>query len=181
MHRNVEIKVSLVDFEATRARVQALTKSRPTEIYQTDTFFNTREGRLKVRHFSNYSGELIFYSREDVYGPKLSSFLRIPTNSPNAVCEALNSAVGQLGKTIKQRLLFMYGRTRIHLDRVQDLGDFLELEVMLTEGETEEDGRAEANVVATKLGIASEEKVDCSYIDLIISAQITENFKLGSE
>jgi predicted adenylyl cyclase CyaB len=81
--------------------------------------------------------------------------------------EALSQGYGQTGRIRKQRTLFLIGRTRVHLDRVEGLGDFLELEVVLTDKETTDNGAAEANYLLGKLGITPDHLIDRAYVDLL--------------
>jgi predicted adenylyl cyclase CyaB len=122
---------------------------------------------LKLRAFSATSGQLIFYQRPDQAGPKESFFLISPTESPDTLREALTLAYGQAGRVRKQRTLYLAGRTRIHLDRVEGLGHFLELEVVMTEDEPAETGVAVAHDLLAKLGVAPSQLVDRAYVDLI--------------
>lgn len=69
--------------------------------------------------------------RADTEGPKLSNYVRAATADPAALREALTRACGQIGRVREARWLLLSGQTRIHLDRVEGLGDFLELEVVL--------------------------------------------------
>jgi predicted adenylyl cyclase CyaB len=84
--------------------------------------------------------------------------------------ESLTLAWGQAGRVRKQRRLFIVGRTRVHLDRVEGLGEFLELEVVLKEGETSEAGVAEAHVLMAQLGIGTDQLVQGAYVDLLKNA-----------
>jgi adenylate cyclase class IV len=149
--RNIEIKAHVADMEALSGRVAAIANSGPTEIPQDDTFFRCDNGRLKLRTFGDGSGELIFYRRGNQGGPKESFYLLAPTAAPDSLREMLTHANGQAGRVIKHRTLFMVGRTRVHLDRVQGLGDFMELEVVLTEGEAPEAGVREARELLARL------------------------------
>ena len=67
----------------------------------------------------------------------------------------------------KQRRLYLAGRTRIHLDRVQGLGDFVELEVVMTEGESLQDGVQEAIRLMDRLGVDPSQWVERAYVDLL--------------
>ena len=67
----------------------------------------------------------------------------------------------------KTRHLYFVGRTRIHLDRVEGLGDFLELEVVLTEEDSIEGGEVEAHRLMEPLGVLSEDLVPDAYVDLL--------------
>jgi len=167
MARNVEIKARIESVESLLPRVQAIADSGPTEILQDDTFFHCPSGRLKLRAFSKMSGELIFYRRPDSAGPKESFYVISPTASPDTLREALSLAYGQAGRVRKHRTLFMVGRTRIHLDRVDALGDFLELEVVLTEGESTETGMGIADELLARLGISSNQLIEGAYVDLL--------------
>ena len=51
----------------------------------------------------------------------------------------------------KHRTLYLVGRTRVHLDRVDGLGHFLELEVVLADGESADAGVKEARALISTL------------------------------
>jgi len=165
--RNIEIKARVEDLAALEASAAALADQGPIAIAQDDTFFHCPAGRLKLRRFSATEGELIFYRRADAAGPKESFYLRTPTAEPDALRETLAQAWGVAGRVIKQRRLYLAGRTRIHLDLVQGLGSYMELEVVLREGESAEAGVQEAEALMARLGIAPAQRVAGAYVDLL--------------
>ncbi|MFY3064981.1 class IV adenylate cyclase [Achromobacter xylosoxidans] len=167
MARNIEIKARVASPAAVESLAAALSGKEPVAIAQDDTFFACPDGRLKLRAFSDGTGELIFYRRADDTGPKESFYVISPTSSPDTLRDALGLAYGVIGRVRKQRLLFMAGRTRIHLDRVEGLGEFLELEVVLRDGESAEAGMAEARELLASLRIAPEQLVSGAYLDLL--------------
>jgi predicted adenylyl cyclase CyaB len=167
MSRNVEIKARIASLDALAPRVAALADQGPVEIVQDDTFFACERGRLKLRALSGGDGQLIFYRRLDQAGPKESFFVISATPTPDTLREALSLAYGRVGRVRKHRTLYLIGRTRVHLDRVEDLGDFLELEVVLAEGEPLEPGIAEARRIMAALGIAPDQLVEGAYVDLL--------------
>ena len=167
MARNIEIKARVADMHALTARAAAIADAGPTGIPQDDTFFRCDNGRLKLRVFEDGRGELIFYRRPDADGPKVSFYVLSPTGSPDTLREALTLANGQEGRVVKHRTLFMVGRTRVHLDRVQGLGDYMELEVVLGDEESAEDGTREAHALMARLGIAQDCLVTGAYHDLL--------------
>ncbi len=167
MGRNIEIKARLDDFDAVLARARALADSGPHELLQDDTFFRCPDGRLKLRAFSASEGELIFYRRADEAGPRESFYLISKTLEPDSLRGVLAAAWGEAGRVRKHRTLFLAGRTRIHLDRVEELGEFLELEVVLSANEPAERGQAEARHLLTLLGIGDDALVDRAYVDLL--------------
>ena len=167
MARNIEIKAHVADLTALAARAAAIADEGPVEIRQDDTFFACKQGRLKLRAFSAEEGELIFYRRADQPGPKQSFYVRTPTASPDSLREVLTLAYGQSGRIRKRRILFMAGRTRIHLDEVEDLGNFLELEVVLREGEPLDVGVREAEELMARLQVQPTQLIDRAYVDLL--------------
>jgi adenylate cyclase class IV len=171
MARNIEIKASVPDLEALATRAAAVADSGPTEIHQDDTFFRCEAGRLKLRAFRDGEGELIFYRRADRQGPKESFYLRSPTSAPDTLRESLSLAYGPAGRVRKHRTLFLAGRTRIHLDRVEGLGDFVELEVVLEDGEAAESGVHEARRLMEVLEIDPSRLVEGAYVDLLAGKQ----------
>jgi predicted adenylyl cyclase CyaB len=167
MARNIEIKARIESVDALASKAAVIADKGPIEIIQDDTFFRCDAGRLKLRVFSNNEGELIFYRRPDQPGPKESFFLRSPTSAPDTLRDSLSLAYGQAGRVRKHRTLFIVGRTRVHLDKVEGLGHFLELEVVLEEGEPTEVGIQEAYELMTRLDIAPEQLIEGAYVDLL--------------
>jgi predicted adenylyl cyclase CyaB len=164
--RNVEVKAAVADLTAVEARARAIATQGPVEIAQDDTFFACRSGRLKLRDFGDGRGELIHYSRGDDTGPKPSDYVISATSDPGSLRETLGRALGTIGRVRKLRRLYLCDRTRIHLDRVDGLGDFVELEVVLAEGEGVEAGEAEARRLLEALGIETSRLVAGAYLDL---------------
>ncbi|KGD90789.1 adenylate cyclase [Achromobacter sp. RTa] len=167
MARNVEIKARVDSLDAIEPLAAAMSGQEPVAIAQDDTFFACANGRLKLRAFADGTGELIFYRRSDAAGPKESFYVISRTDAPDTLREALTLAYGTVGRVRKQRRLYMAGRTRIHLDLVEGLGEFLELEVVLREGETPDAGMEEARSLMAGLGVAPEQLVSGAYVDLL--------------
>ena len=167
MARNIEIKARVEDLARLATKVAAVADDGPTVILQDDTFFRCDCGRLKLRSFPDGSGELIFYRRANQEGPKESFYLRSPTSAPDNLRESLALAYGAVGRVRKHRTLFLVGRTRVHLDQVEGLGQFLELEVVLGEGERSENGVREAQRLMAMLGIDPSQLIERAYVDLL--------------
>ncbi len=170
MPRNIEIKARIEGVESLLSRARPLADGPPQVIEQDDSFFVCARGRLKLRDFGDGTGELIHYQRADTAGPKLSDYVRVPTREPAALREALARAQGVLGRVRKTRWLLQAGQTRIHLDRVQGLGDFLELEVVLRDGQSEVDGVAMADALLQALGVSPSQRLAGAYLDLLTAA-----------
>lgn len=171
MARNIEIKARIARIEDLLPKAQALAGgAAPELIEQDDTFFHVPQGRLKLRQFANGSAELIHYHRADTAESKASDYVRVPAPDPAALREALTRACGAQGRVQKQRWLLLAGQTRIHLDRVQGLGDFMELEVVLQPGQTDDEGSATAEALMQALGLGGAERLAGSYLDLLSSA-----------
>jgi predicted adenylyl cyclase CyaB len=167
MSRNIEIKAQIESADAWVPKIAALAGAGPIDIAQDDTFFRCDTARLKLRAFSGGTGELIYYRRADEYGPKESFYLRSPTPSPDSLRECLTLAYGQVGRVRKHRKLFLLGRTRVHLDEVEGLGHFLELEVVLADDEPAEAGVREARELMEKMGIEPRQLINEAYVDLL--------------
>ena len=169
MPRNIELKARIDSVEAVMPVAQALADGPPQAIEQDDSFFVCVQGRLKLRDFGDGTGELIHYERADTAGPKLSDYVRVPTSEPAALREALARALGLLGRVRKTRWLLLSGQTRIHLDRVEGLGDFVELEVVLRDGQSEAEGVAIADALLQALGVAPTQRLAGAYLDLLLA------------
>ena len=170
MPRNIEIKVRIGSVQALLPRACELADGPAEPIAQDDTFFAVAHGRLKLRQFADGRAELIHYQRPDTGDAKASDYVRVPVADPAGLREALTRGLGALGRVRKQRLLLMVGATRIHLDEVAGLGDFLELEVVLAAGQTDTQGTAVAEALLLALGLDGAPRVAGSYLDLLGAA-----------
>ena len=167
MPRNVEIKARVRQPDRLLDAVLDLADKGPTLFAQDDTFFACPNGRLKLRTFSETEGQLIFYRRDDREGPKLSEFVVARTQEPDALRAALTLAYGATGRVKKTRTLCLIGQTRVHLDEVEGLGHFVELEVVLSTQQTVDEGQAIAEDLMKRLGIGAESLVTHAYVDLL--------------
>ncbi len=167
MPANIEIKAALHDRAAVIAAAARLADSGPEIIQQEDIFFHCDGARLKLRILGPDHGELIRYERQNVADAKLSRYAIARTPDPYILLEILTRALGRLGTVKKVRTLYLAGQTRIHIDQVEDLGDFLELEVVMRDRQSEDEGKRIAAELLGKLGIAREALVADAYIDLL--------------
>jgi adenylate cyclase class IV len=164
---NIEIKARLRDPQRTCRLAETAADSPPQLLHQTDTFFQVPEGRLKLREFPDAPAELIFYRRPDQTGPKASNYAIHRTDDGPGLRALMGAALGEAGTVSKIRTLLMAGRTRIHLDKVEGLGHFLELEVVLADGDKPIDGEIEARELMATLEVEEADLVDEAYIDLL--------------
>ena len=168
MARNIEIKARARHFDQLVERAAALSPEPPLIFRQQDFFYDVPRGRLKLRQFDDGTpAELIFYQRDDRDGPKASYYTRSPVTNPEAMHSLLATALTTRGIVTKERHVYLVGRTRIHLDRVDGLGDFVELEVVLGVDDDEEGGEAEAHDMFARLGVPESDLVAVAYVDLL--------------
>ena len=173
MPRNIEIKARISSVDALVAKVRSIADQGPWEVRQVDTYFACAGGRLKLRTGSEDPGELIYYRRYNQAAPKESFYQRFPTSDPKSLRELLIQALGEVGRVEKVRTVFLRGRTRIHLDRVGGLGDFLELEVVLADHEPPAQGISEAHELLMQLGLGGSQLIEGSYLDLLAAPEAT--------
>jgi predicted adenylyl cyclase CyaB len=168
INRNVEIKAKVADLGAIECRARALADTGPVALEQEDTFFGCGRGRLKLRQFGGTEeAELIYYERPASTGPKESKYLIHRTAKPAQLSAVLAASLGIRGVVRKRRTLYLIGPTRVHLDRVEGLGDYVELEVVRQPGETTSRGVAIANDLMDELGIPRDALIEKAYIDLL--------------
>lgn len=168
MPRNIEIKARLADPAAVRRGAEMIADGPPLILDQEDRFFAVPAGRLKLRILAGEKAELIAYARPDARGPRASDYRIAAVEDPERMTAVLSAALGGVRTVVrKRRTLFMRGRTRIHLDEVEGLGFFLELEVVLAEGEDDATGAREAHDLMERLGVTSADLVREAYVDLL--------------
>lgn len=165
--RNIEIKARSIDPESQERMAARLATGPALLVEQEDTFFHVPRGRLKLRDFGDGTGELIEYDRPDSLGPKQSTYLRSPTNNPHSLKSVLAAALGVRAVVKKRRMVFLAEQSRIHLDEVEGLGRFIELEVVLRPEQDDEEGRLIAERLMSELGIEPSALIGGAYVDLM--------------
>ena len=167
MPANIEIKARAEKFDELRERLSVLSGALPEVLLQEDTFFRSPNGRLKLRVLQSGPAQLIHYNRPDQSGPKRSNYHIFETNAPESLKAVLSKSLGIRGVVRKERLLYIVGQTRVHLDSVSELGHFVELEVVLRPGQSDAEGQAIARDLMVELDIREQDLLDCAYIDLL--------------
>jgi predicted adenylyl cyclase CyaB len=165
--RNIEIKAHVHGFEHLRSVLESISECKVEVLNQEDIFFSIAQGRLKLRIEGETSGELIHYHRSDTAEPKASYYRIAPTIAPTVMKSILCTVLPVAGTVRKRRLLYRVGQTRIHLDQVEQLGDFLELEVVLRPDQAEAEGVCVALELMSRLRITREQLVPTAYLDLL--------------
>lgn len=171
MPANIEIKARVRKFEEIRRRAESLSEAPCEIIPQADTFFRVDKGRLKLRDLGAGRAQLIFYQRPDQDGPKRSDYHIASITDAENLIRVLQLAYGIRGVVKKTRYLYLVGQTRVHMDDVEGLGQFMELEVVLREGQSDTEGQAIAEDLMQKLGIQKSDLLDGAYMDLIESRE----------
>ncbi len=180
MNRNIEIKAVCDDLDLVRAAVQELSARLTSIEEQCDTYFRTARGRLKLRRrLLNTEGdgagdeqfELIWYQRPDTTAAKGSDYYLIRVIDGAELGQLLADELGILTEVHKRRTVYLWQNVRIHLDAVEQLGSFIELEAIVDESCDEVSARAKIDHLCNTLEILPDQLIDVSYSDLLLSAK----------
>jgi predicted adenylyl cyclase CyaB len=164
---NIEIKARTRNFAELKSRAEKLSDTSVQVISQEDIFFYVERGRLKLRILAPDQAQLIYYTRPDQEGPKRSDYHLSHSSDPEGLKRVLELAYGIRGVVRKTRYLYLVGQTRVHLDDVEGLGQFMELEVVLEEGQSDAEGQKTAEDLMSALGVEGGDLIDGAYIDLL--------------
>ena len=107
MKSNVEIKAKVTDFEELVKLIEQLCSPNPIVLNQRDIYYDAKNGRLKLRTFSVNEGELIYYERQNIEGPKRSDYSFYKTTDPVKLNETLNSSLKVIGVVEKKRKVYI--------------------------------------------------------------------------
>jgi predicted adenylyl cyclase CyaB len=172
MPQNLELKArisSLSDAGKVTRRLKAQVKG---VLQQRDIYYKVSRGRLKLRIINSRSAELIYYSRPNRKGSRFSDYFVLPVKDAiltNALCTA---AFGQKGTVEKNRRLFLYKNSRIHLDEVRGLGKFIEFEVLVKHGKQQ--AKKLLELLSAEFNIKRSAIVAVSYSDLLFHSKRTK-------
>ena len=166
-HLNIEFKARCDNLEKVRALLEADGARFVGEDHQVDTYFRVPKGRLKLRQ-GTIEQALIYYERPDQPGPKASDVHLAPVAGGEALRMLLAAALGIRVVVDKRRAIYVADNVKIHLDRVEGLGTFVEVEAIDQRGDRDR-ARLEAQCrhYLERFAIAEADLVDASYSDLL--------------
>jgi predicted adenylyl cyclase CyaB len=167
MAKNIEIKAKVCDMARLEHLAASISDGPPRTLVQRDVFFDVAKGRLKLRVSGSGGSYLVYYDRQNVPGPRPSDYVLSEIEDPGSLEQVLTAAFGVRGEVRKVRMLYMVGRTRIHLDSVKGLGEYVELEAVIGPEQAVEQGYAHIETLLQELEIREQDLVDAAYIDLL--------------
>jgi len=179
--RNVELKARCADVEATASRALAAGAMPTAILHQRDTYFAAPRGRLKLREerrepWPGYPGEddltaeLIHYERADEAVARESAYDLLPVDDPATVRATLDERLGTTVDVLKTRGLLLWRGVRIHLDDVDGLGTFVELEAVVGPAGDEAECARRVAELRVALGIEDEDLESAGYAALLTRA-----------
>jgi predicted adenylyl cyclase CyaB len=164
--QNLEAKFRLSDFAAAEAAAAALGYIDQGTLVQRDTFFVVPQGKLKLREEEGEGARLIGYARHQIDGLQVSDYRLVPMTDAEGTRAVLAATLGVLAEVRKRRRLWLHGTVRLHLDQVGGLGDFGEIEAVVSAGENAECYRAFVDQTLAALGVDRTALIDASYFEL---------------
>jgi adenylate cyclase class 2 len=167
-HLNVEIKARCADPDAVRAALRGRGADFRGLDRQTDTYFRCATGRLKLRE-GNIENSLIHYARADQAGPK-ESHVTMCVVAPDALLRpVLERALGVLVTVRKRREIWFVGNVKLHVDEVDGLGSFVEIEAIDRDGTIgRERLQAQCAEFMALLGVRPADLLERSYSDMLL-------------
>jgi predicted adenylyl cyclase CyaB len=167
MRTNIEIKARCHDMAAARRAARSAGARRAGVLHQIDTYFHVAHGRLKLRQIRDQRSELIWYDRPNRAAARDSNYCIVPLDDPMAMKALLSMSLGVRSVVRKRRELWMYRNVRIHLDQVDGLGNFIELEAVVSSRDTPAVCRRRLDVLVEVLAIRKSDQLAASYGELI--------------
>jgi adenylate cyclase class 2 len=166
---NVEIKARTKNTHAIRDFLLRAGAEFKGVDEQTDTYFNVPNGRLKLRQ-GNIENNLIFYHRQDQVGPKQSDFDLLPVADHGILLKMLSNALGIKVVVQKKREIYYIGNVKFHLDALDGLGEFVEIEASnKTFPMPLQKLHEQCQAYMNEFGITWDDLVEVSYSDMLLA------------
>ena len=165
----IEIKARCPQAQRVRDYLRSHGADRRGIDHQTDTYFRVPHGRLKLRE-GRIENALIYYERADQASAKQSNVLLTQTPPDSALKAQLTQALGVLVVVKKRREIAFIDNVKFHIDRVEGLGHFVEIEAIDKEGTIgQEQLLTQCQSFQAELGIRPRDLVAESYSDLLLA------------
>ena len=166
--KNLEIKSKYDDLKLAAKIAKKLKATYKGVLNQTDTYFNVKSGRLKMRLINNKKYELIHYHRTNSKNARFCNYEIIRLNNGKQVYELLTNALGIKCVIVKKRILYIFENVRIHFDTVKNLGKFLEFEVVCRSKQDENEAVRKMKMLKEIFHIDNKKLLPYSYSDMLL-------------
>ena len=170
---DVEIKAKCENHDFIRSILKSKGAYFKGVDHQTDVYFKTNNGRLKLRK-GNIEGALVYYERENVKGIKQSNFSLYNSKEPEILEAILRASQGVLVEVVKQREMYYIDNVKFNIDVVEGLGKFIEIEAMTENPNDIEDLTKVVENYLKELKISEEDIQSLSYSDLLLNIKSSE-------
>jgi adenylate cyclase, class 2 len=164
MPTNFELKVKIDNLEKYEDLAKSFNASFSKVLDQTDTYFKTGYGKLKLREFSDKNSELIYYDKQQEYSQ--SDYIIAGIEDTKNLKKIFSFLFETIVVVKKKRTVYLFKNARIHLDDVNELGTFLEFEVIVSEGDKQ--ARELLDRLYEHFNINENDIVKCGYSDLLL-------------
>ncbi len=167
-HVSIEIKARSNKHEKIREFLKSHNADFRGTDHQVDTYFKVGHGRLKLRE-GNIENYLIYYDRKNGTGPKQSDSILFKSTPGSPLKSILTKANGILSVVDKIREIYFMGNVKFHIDTVQNLGEFIEIEA-IGDGEGIEKSKLleQCNHYLKEFEIEKADIISGSYSDLLL-------------
>ncbi len=173
VHINIEFKARCSNLSFIRDILESMQAEFKGVDHQIDTYFKVNSGRLKLRE-GNIETSLIHYDRKDQEGPKQSDIILYHPDPAKIqpLKDILQKTLVIMVIVDKKREIYFIENVKFHIDRVQDLGSFIEVEAIDNDGSigiTKLQGQCDYYLELFK--VSQEDLIAQSYSDLLINIQ----------
>jgi adenylate cyclase class 2 len=184
---NYEFKARLRNVRYVRSTLRSLHARFVGTDRQVDTYFRCPHGRLKLRE-GNIENALIYYERPDAAEARASRVQMANVQAKSDIKAVLSSTLGVLTVVEKRREIYFVDNVKIHLDRIRDLGDFIEVEAI-----RELKGRVSGSAITNRMirqqarkfqklfRIADSDIIAASYSDMLLQEMPKVRAGMASE
>jgi len=164
MPTNLELKIRVTSHQSLKKILKQIGARSKGLLKQKDVYYSIPNGLLKLRIENGYES-LIFYNRNENDKNRWSDFEFLKFANSNG--EKFFKKLFDVEVIVnKKRELFYYDDTRIHLDKVNNLGNFLELETLVINGKV--DAQKRFAKIISLLKLDESKQIRKSYRDLLI-------------
>jgi adenylate cyclase, class 2 len=165
LNKNYEIKCKITNSREVKNWIAGFNNFTYSIEKQTDIYYKVNCGRLKLRIINDSKGNLIFYDREEQTGKRVSKYIISETENFKELDSILRKLLRVTIRVHKIREIYVHQNIRVHLDRVKNLGKFIEIEIIY---ENLQKAKYQMEKIISQLNLKEKDFIKKSYSDLLI-------------